>query len=397
MRFLPYALPPAAFEARRAQLTWRFRKWDTHVKGRETVARGAIVLTAREHRDLVIASEALFALTQDALAALPGDEQATREVGVDAALTPLALAAAPTRARVTRIDWFLTAGGWRASEWNDDAPGGYNDALGLVALFADCVEKGLDVPGELPEALLRVLAPPCTERVGLVYATAYSEDLQVVRLLADLLEANGTPTVLGSPAHLEHGQGRTTLAGERIDSVFRFFPAEWFPALASAHLDAWREAIAAGLRVVNPLACAWTQSKASFALPRIARDPRAAGVLPRTEVLNAANAPAALEERADRVLKPAFGRMGEGVVLGGEVPQDAWRKAIAGALRSAMPYVLQKRFYPLPLELAPGITATPCIGAYVVEGRFAGYYSRIARGSVVRHDASNLLTLLEAV
>lgn len=303
--------------------------------------------------------------------------------------------AAPSAARVTRIDWFLTREGWRASEWNDDAPGGYNDALGLVALFADCVDKGLDVPGDLPEALLRLLAPPGAERVALLYATGYAEDLQVVRLLADLLEAGGAETILASPAHLRHGPEGTTVLGERVDGAYRFFPAEWFPSLPN--VDAWRDAIASGFRVVNPLACAWTQSKASFAHPAIADDARARGFLPRTQVLTRALVPAALDDRERYVLKPAFGRMGEGVVLGGERTADEWRKALSGALQRPMPYVLQERFHPLPLELAPGVTATPCIGAYVVEGRFAGYYGRIARGSVVRHDASNVLALVETL
>lgn len=387
MRFAPFALTPSAFEARRERLTWGFHKWDTHVSGRETVARGALVLSAREHTELVAASEALFAQSEAAMARFVADPDATRALGVDPALAPLARGA--TGARITRIDWFLTARGWMASEWNDDAPGGFNDALGLAALFHDAVEKGAEVPGDLPLALLRLLAAPEARRVGFCYATGYSEDLQVVRLLADLVETEGVETVLASPAHLAHADGRTTLAGEEVASVHRFFPAEWFPVLPN--LGAWRDAVAAGLRVVNPLACAWSQSKASFAL--LDDDPR----IPRTRILTPALAREAMADRERLVLKPAFGRMGEGVVLGAETTRDAWRKALEGALRRPAPSVLQERFHPLPLETAPGETAIVGVGAYVVEGRFAGYYSRIARGNVVRHDASNLLTLLEAV
>lgn len=390
MRFVPFALPSSAFEARVERLRWDFRKWDTHVAGRPTTARGAIVLSRREHEELVRASETLFALAQDALARWPHDD-ATRSLGVPSALRPLA--GAPSTARVTRIDWFLTADGWRASEWNDDAPGGYNDALGLVALFADAVEKGLAVEGDLPDALLRVLVPPGARRVGFAYATAYAEDMQVARLLADLVETTGAEATLASPAHLRHEGGRTTLADDEVDVVHRFFPAEWFPALEN--LGDWRAAIEAGLRVVNPLGCAWTQSKASFAL--LAGDARAGGHLPATRLLTRENAADALAQRDRLVLKPCFGRMGEGVVIGALRSADEWRKAIDGALRRASPSVLQERFLPLPLERAPGDTATPCIGAYVIDGRFAGYYGRLASRGVVRHDASNVLVLVEAV
>lgn len=390
MRFAPYALPEAALASRLRDLTWRFRKWDTHVRGKETTARGALILTRAEHEAAVRAAETLFQASQDAMARWVADADATRALGVPPALVPLA--GAPTAARVTRVDLHLTADGWRASEWNDDAPGGYNDALGLVALFADCVEKGLDAPGDLPDALLGLIAPPGTRRVGLAYATGYAEDLQVVRLLADLLESRGVETVLGSPAHLEHDGATARLAGEEIGSLYRFFPAEWFPELPN--LDAWARAGTSGLRVVNPLACAWTQSKASFAL---LDDPRARGLVPRTVRLDRESAREALADKDRFVLKPCFGRMGEGVVMGAERPHDEWRKAIDGALRRREGSVLQERFAPTPVEIAPGVGGTACVGAYVIEGRFAGYYSRVSRQNVVRYDASNLLTLLEAV
>src|SRR5438094_979212 len=134
MRFAPFALPGPALDARLDKLRWTFRKWDTHVRGRSTVARGALVLGAEEH-----------------------------------------------------------------------------------ASFAGA------------------------RRVGFVYATAYAEDLQVVRLLADLLEMHGFETVLASPAHLAE-DGR--LAGEPVDVIHRFFPGEWFPELPN--LAAWEAAVASG-------------------------------------------------------------------------------------------------------------------------------------------------------
>jgi glutathionylspermidine synthase len=386
MRFAPFALPAPALEARLARLRWDFRKWDTHVRGRETVARGALVLSRREHEDAVRVAEDLFALTGTALASWPDDPETTRLLGVDPALVPLARGGGP---RVTRVDLFLTEDGWRASECNDDVPGGYNDALGLAALFHDAVEKGAEPPGDLPDALVRILSSGA-RRVGLVYATAYAEDLQVVRLLADLLEAHGVPTVLASPAHLAHPEqdGPTRLAGEEVDAIFRFFPAEWYPALPN--LADWERAVRAGLRVVNPFATAWTQSKAAFSL---LRHP----AIPLTRPLTPERAREALGERERWVLKPCFGRMGEGVVLGASETARGWEKALAGALRSPSPSVLQERFRPIPFELEPGRSATACVGAYVVDGRFAGYYSRLSDRHVVRFDAANVLTVLEAL
>lgn len=380
MRFAPFALPDAAVTQRLDALRWRFRKWDMHVRGRSTVARGALVLTQDELASLARTAEEIAARCDEAMARWPRDPERTRALGVPDALVPLAAGARP---RVTRVDLFQTEEGWMASECNDDVPGGYNDALGLPALFAGDVEKGLDPPGDLPEALARLVGEAQT--VGLVYATAYAEDLQVVRLVADLLEMEGRTCVLASPAHLEPG---ARLAGERVDAIFRFFPGEWFPQLPN--LDAWRDAVASGLPIANPFATLWTQSKLAFAFldhPAI----------PRTRALDAETAREAQQDKDRFVLKPAFGRMGEAVVLGAEETDASWRKAIAAALRRRMPTALQERFEPLRVETARGASATACVGAYVVDGRFAGCYSRISERRVVRFDAANVLTLLEAV
>lgn len=397
MRFEPLDLPDAAWAKRLDALRFTFGKWDLHVAGRPTVPRGALVLSAREHAEVVRAAEALYALADRAQDRWSADADATRALGVPPALVPLARAERPA-GRVTRIDFFLTADGWRVSEMNDDAPGGFNDAIGLAAVLHDLVEKGLDVPGDLPEAL-PALASRGARRVAFAYATAYAEDLQVVELLSRLVEADGPETALGSPEHLAFDGARATFAGESVDVAYRFFPCEWFPVLDN--LAAWERALDAGLRVVNPFRAAWTQSKAAFALFHA----EASGadreivdaLLPRTLLLSAETHEFAVEERARLVLKPAFGRMGEGVLLGALATRERWAKALAAAAIRQRAWVLQDRFVPLRVETAPGVARTPCLGAYVVDGRFAGYYSRISEHPVVAYDAANVLTLVERV
>jgi glutathionylspermidine synthase len=397
MRFEPFALPTAAFDRRVAELRFRFSKWDVHVAGRPTVAPGALVLTAAEHRALVDAAEALYDLSTRAACATVGDMDATRLLGVPADLAPLARAqAAP---RVTRIDFHPTAeGGWAVSEFNDDVPGGYNEAFGLPALFADAVEKGLEVPGDLPLSLARLLRGDA-RRVGLAYATAYAEDLQVVRLLAQLLAAEGVETVLDSPAALGGEEGAWTLGREPVERVFRFFPAEWHARLHD--LDVWRRAVEDGLPVVNPFSAAWTQSKAVFAwLHEHARGSDrslVAAYLPRTRLLDADAAREALDAPERWVVKPRFGRMGEGIVVGDARNTRAWRKALDAALQARGGAVLQERFRPLRVETAPGESVAVCVGAYVVDGRFAGYYSRSSSEEVTSFRAANVLTVVETV
>ncbi|MEK6975443.1 MAG: glutathionylspermidine synthase family protein [Candidatus Thermoplasmatota archaeon] len=393
-----HAFPrPADWPQRMADLRFQYGKWDLDVAGRPTVAQGALVLTRQEHDQVVADAEALAAVTDKARNQLAKDPAGAQALGVDARLAA-AISGEPAGPLVTRIDFFQTRTGWQVSEFNDDCPGGYNEAIGLPATLLDLAPAGLGLAGDLPDALVRLAGDG---PVGLAYATAYAEDLQVVELLARLLATQGVRSVLASPAHLEVNGAQVRLAGQDVATVFRFFPADWLTALPN--WQDWGRLGATEVPLRNPLACAVTQTKAIHAwLWEHAADSDRALVerlLPRTRMLDEDSKADALQRREDVVLKPTSGRMGEGVVMGRECPPEQWRKRVDSAHRSrrSRPYVVQDRFDSVPVETGPGQTAVACLGAYVVDGRFAGYYSRLSTTPVVAYDATNVLTLVEGL
>jgi hypothetical protein len=364
-------------------LCFLYGKWDVHVAGRQTFPPGCLVLSRSEHEEAVRVAEGLAQACAAARATFRRDASHDAWLGIPATVAAAARAS-PTGPGITRIDLFLTRDGWRASECNDDVPGGHNEAIGLPALFADALPDGTHVPGDLPDALLGLLRPK-QGAVGLVHATAYSDDRQVMQLVAKLLAAEGIPSVLASPAHLEF-DGRARLLGTEVECIYRFFPAEWLPLVPTWRT--WQDALAAGLPMVNDLSWAFTQSKAAFA-----RLPPGEGI-PRTGGMEMYDEAMRTPERF--VLKPAYGRVGEGVVMGAETPPETWRKRLGQARRSRQGgFVLQERFHPTTVEVAPGDPRTVCLGAYVVAGRFAGYYTRIADGPLVAYDAANILAVVE--
>jgi glutathionylspermidine synthase len=397
MRFQPLALTPSEFAGRLERLRFDYSKWDLHVGGRSTIPNGALVLERTEHQRLVRLSEDLAAAFVRARERLRKDPEAWRQLGLQPEVAAAAAQETGPQDLVTRIDFFPTAEGWRVSECNDDCPGGYNEAIGLPAVLDDALPEKTAVAGALRDDLLgfveRNLGPEGP--VALLYATGYAEDLQVVHVLRRLLQERGVQTVAASPAHASFDD-RPRVLGQEVGGLFRFFPTEWLPRLPN--WGDWRRLTRAGVPLLNPLSSAFTQSKASAAWlwdndpERVVRD-----VLPATRLLDAQAAAEALEAPQDHVLKPAFGRMGEGVTMGAECPPTAWRKRVKAALRDQRmrPYVLQRRFHSVPVETQPGTTYTACLGAYVVAGRFAGYYSRLARGSLVAYDAANVLTVVE--
>lgn len=378
------------------RLRFDYGKWDLNVAGRATVPNGALVLESREHRDIVQASEELARICAKARQDLARDPEAAVALGTPRAIAEAAATDPAAQPIVTRIDFFLTRNGWQVSESNDDCPGGYNEAIGLPAVLGDAVPARLEIPGDLPAALCGLL--PRHGRIALLYATGYAEDMQAVQLVSRILQAQGVETILASPAHLECEAGRPpTVLGESVAGIFRFFPGEWLPGLPN--WQAWRRLVASGFPLANPLSATCTQSKAMHAWLQTRHGDEAcvSQLLPETHVLDNANAQRALAAPHDWVLKPSFGRMGEGVIVGATCPPPTWQKRVAAALRAhrTRPYVVQRKFDAVPVETEPGVPWTVCVGAYVVAGRFAGYYSRMARGPVVAYDAANVLTVVE--
>lgn len=389
-----HAFPrPADWARRLADLRFAYGKWDVDVAGQTTVACGAVVLEADEHRQVVADVEALAALAARARARLARDPEAAEGLGVDPLLAQ-AITDEPQGPLVSRIDVFRTRDGWKVSEFNDDCPGGYNESIGLPAVLHDLVPDGLGLAGDLPEAIVRVVGDG---PVGLAYATAYAEDLQVVDLLARLLQAHGVETVQAAPDTLEVGR-TARLGGREVSTVWRFFPADWLTPLPN--WKAWTRLAAGGTRLLNPLASCTTQSKAVPAWLHAntsgADHALVQRLLPRTRRLDDGGRAEALERQRDVVLKPVSGRMGEGIVLGRECPPAAWRKRVDAAHRDrrSRPYVVQDRFDAIPVEPAPGQAMVACLGAYVVDGRFAGYYTRMSPSGLVAYDATNVLTLV---
>src|SRR5690606_15565870 len=135
----------------------------------------------------------------------------------------------------TRYDLFPTADGrWMVSEFNEDVPGGFNEAV-IPELLGDPGE-GLRWEGDLRSRFVEAFDR--YPSVALLYATAFSADLQHVLILERWLAEAGHGTVLGSPAHLDSRWRRAHVLGTRIHAAFRFFPGEWMAKLPN--LDVWR-------------------------------------------------------------------------------------------------------------------------------------------------------------
>lgn len=387
-----WRLDPARHAALVRELRFRYFKWDAFTSGVCRILPETMVLGRAEHAGIVSLVEAFNRALERFECRAANDPDALRRLGIPIALDPMIACDDQHTLQIARYDLFFTDDGrWMVSEFNEDAPGGFNECAGVPELLGRR-EDGSTWEGDLRRHIIEALRP--YETVALLYATAYAEDLQHMLILERWLQEAGHQTVLASPEHLRTRFTRPRILGTPIDAVFRFFPGEWMPRLPN--IGTWLK-VAGRLPMMNPLRRLVRQSKTIFALWREEAflDPQDRALLekhcPWTEPLHAEKLPMLLSERDRWVLKGAFGRMGDSVVIGSLVTDKEWSDALRRALTQPADFCVQERFSVRPLMFEQG-PLYPTIGAYVVNGRFAGYYSRAAARPLITHEAYHVAT-----
>jgi glutathionylspermidine synthase len=395
LRTSPWGLSAADQAQLLRSLRFRHFKWDAYTGGACRVLPEAMILSRETHREIVSIVEALNRGLGRFERRVRHDRSALRRLAIPEGLDPIIASEEEETLQLTRYDLFPCEDGrWMVSEFNEDVPGGFNEAAGLPELLGTPPD-GLCWEGDLRDHFLRALAG--YDSIALLYATAYAEDLQHVLILERWLSEAGHRTVLGSPAHLRRRFRRPRILGEPIDAAFRFYPAEWMPRLPN--FSTWVRS-AARLPMMNPFHRLIRQSKTMFALWReeefLAAEDRELleHHCPWTEHFDPSKIPMLKDERERWVLKGAFGRMGDVVEIGALCTEKEWDEALAHAARTPGEFCIQHRFVVRPLTFAEG-PLYPAIGAYLVNGRFAGYYSRAAARPLITHEAFHVATLVE--
>ncbi|HEX5138445.1 MAG TPA: glutathionylspermidine synthase family protein [Planctomycetota bacterium] len=396
------SLPPlddAAREAVRRRAIFDCCKWDPQVGDASALAPFPLALEPRAWDELAGAAEALARETLAAEAELlarpdlHGRLGLPRELRRRVAEVPR-LGATPGAARVMRFDFHPTAEGWRVSEVNSDVPGGFIESSGIARLvaahYAGFAPAG-DPTRALADAVARATAPKAL--VGLVHATAYTDDRQVMAYLAKALEARGLRTCLVSPAHLRWEDGRARIACDWLDApadlLLRFFPAEWLPETPAA--CGWPHLLRGGRTPVgNPAYAILTQSKRLPLAWDALETPLDAwrALLPETRSPRDAPAP-----DGAWILKPALGRVGEAIGLYGVAEPKELRAAVRDARWHPGRWVSQRRFESVPVETAAGAVHA-CVGVFTVDGRAAGAYGRVAPRPLIDGRAQDAAVLV---
>lgn len=372
------------FRALRRRVIFDCQKWDPQVGDECVIARYPLVIARAAWDEVVPLAEALARETIAAETELAARPDLHKHLGLPGAARRALgeitrRGAAAGGARIIRFDFHFTSEGWRISEANTDVPGGLNEASGFTPLIAShylWARPVGDPAGAYVDALCRLA--PRGGVAALIHATAYSDDQQMMVFVGKRLEGAGLRVHLASPRHLAWRDGHAHLDADwwrgPLDLVVRFFPSDWLTGLP--HACGWTHLFAGGRTPIsNPATALLTQSKRfplvwdALATPL----PTWRALLPETR--DPRRAPWRTSD--DWVIKPALGRVGEGIGMPGLVTGKEWRQIRRDAWLFPSQAVAQRRFHPTAIEIA-GIARYPCLGVYTVDGRVVGAYGRLA-------------------
>jgi glutathionylspermidine synthase len=154
-----------------------------------------------------------------------------------------------------------------------------------------------------------------------------------------------------------------------LEGIVRFFPLEWLENLPRN--SGWEGYFGAETASCNHPAALLSQSKR---LPLL-WDRLGVGVPAWRELL-----PETVDPRSARgdgwILKPALGRVGEGVSIREAIAAKEFQKIHRAARRHPGEWIAQRRFDSAPLLSGGGEALHLCVGVFTVDGKRAGMYGR---------------------
>jgi glutathionylspermidine synthase len=407
------ARDPLSDPALACQLAQRYLIFDSYLAGVRRVEVHPLVLPRAMHEAAARAAESVVAAVGRVTARAHVDPAERARYGLSQDSMDLAAASHDSgdHASLMRVDLLLSEDGeWRACEINADCPGGHNESAGLPRLAREAGFHEGDDPTHMLESLadrLTALAelpgePPGV--VALVYATAYAEDLQVCAIIQRILQRRGTRAILVSPMAPRFDTGELRVGAEIVRVLYRYFPTEYMDG--NPNVEGICRAVRAGrVRTLSSFAHMYTQSKYSFARawaqePTLEAADRAIvrRHIPASFDVAAIARERLVSERSDWVLKRAYGRVGDEVFVGSLLDDEEWGStvdAVTGMRGSGESWIAQ-RFVPQRPVPTPWGDRFVTLGAYVLDGRFVGYFTRITPESHVSHGALCVPVFTEA-
>lgn len=391
-------IPEQQYPQYRYEVIWGAYKWDPQVEDANTVSEYVALLDEETVRYLADTAEALAKETVGMEQEILGNLSLARELGLPGVMIRAMRRAAGYdrrgHVRLMRFDFHPTTQGFLISEVNSDVPGGFAESSLLPGIAQRYINEGRpveDFPGRVFAAFDERLKRPGT--MAFVHATSYADDRQVMQFMGDYFEQRGYEALYLAPDHVRFKDKRafSILGGgaQEIDGIIRFFPLEWLPDLPLS--SRWQGYYDTLTPSCNHPAAMLTQSKR---LPLI-WDKLSADHTCWKELLPETG-PARKLDYGDTeyIYKPVFGRVGGGISIREAMPEKEFKNVRKDAAWHRREWIVQKRFESVPVKADDGKAYHLCIGVFVVDGCFAGFYGRISPYARIDEKAKDIPILM---
>jgi len=356
-------------------------KWDLQAGEQSTISDRVVLLGLEDARFLAESAVLLYRETIAMEQALRQRPELVLELGISQQMA-VALCncsyAQENHVRFMRFDFHPTKEGWRISEVNSDVPAGYPEAS-VMPRLAEAYFSGYSQYGcfgdVLSARLDKLVASGST--IAYLHDTHTVEDYQILHYIGDLMEQVGYKSMYASPEHISWQDGNA----EGIGGIVRYFPVEWMEF--SKGVD-WLGFVNSQTPSCNHPIALLTQSKRlPLVWDRLGVDvPMWRKLLPETRCTRSLY-------DGGWILKPAFGRVGEGINIPGTLPQEEEQAIIMAAEADPTQWVAQRLFESQAID---GLHLN--FGVFVIDGQFAGFYARGSSEPKIDEDASEIPILV---
>lgn len=374
-------VPNEAYSDYRYEVIFKAYKWDPQVEDANTVSEYIAVLEEETVAELASLAEELAVETTAMETELSKKLFLAKELGLPKsmcrAMKKTANYQKEEHVRLMRFDFHPTDEGWQISEVNSDVPGGFAESSILPEVATKFVPHS--IPSEnFSQHLFRGFEKRVKQggTIGFVHATSYADDRQVMQFMGDYFEERGYRALYLAPDHLrfENNRAFSILGNQReeLSGLIRFFPLEWMTRLPfSAKWKGYYSTVTpscnhpiAMLTQPKSLPLIWDKLDTECGLWK--------QLLPETKEVVALD-----YQETDYIYKPVFGRVGGDITIKEATSEKEFKRIKKEALKRKKEWVVQKRFNSVPVKTQDGKEFHLCIGVFVVDGAFAGFYGRI--------------------
>jgi len=376
------SIPVSDFQNYRMNVMFDGYKWDLQAGEQSTISDKVLLLEPNEAYFLAEQAVLLYHETIKMEYALQKSPELVMATGVSAQMTDALCNCNYDPAehiRFMRFDFHPTIDGWQISEVNSDVPAGYPEAS-VLPVLAQPYFNGYHQYGNFGDIMQKRLASLITPGATIVYLhdTHTVEDYQILHYLGDLMEKSNYKSIYASPKHVKWEGGRAV----DIGGIVRYFPVEWMEFDKDVN---WAGFISSQTPSCNHPIALLTQSKR---LPLV-WDELGINVPTWKKLLPETKCASLLSNKSGWILKPAFGRVGEGINIPGTMPAQEEQEIYKSAKGEPLQWVAQKMFESMPID---GLHVN--VGVFVIDGYYAGMYARVSSSPRIDEDASEVPILV---